>query len=127
MGYWPIQVPRHVVSAVPEAALVGRPFARTSPNRIRRSKPSLQPAMTSARSPGVFTMTATALFRLTTILAWHSPSRRTQEVLAQASTSPIFEATFQRDGLLIRADISCCGEMAAPRLIEVKSSTVDET
>ena len=47
---------------------------------------------------------------------------RTQEVLAQASTSPIFEATFERDGLLIRADVLLRGT-GGPRLIEVKSSS----
>jgi hypothetical protein len=47
---------------------------------------------------------------------------RTQEVLAQASTSPIFEATFERDGLLIRADVLLRGT-GGPSLIEVKSSS----
>src|SRR5687767_1537374 len=47
---------------------------------------------------------------------------RTQEVLAQASTSPIFEATFERDGLLIRADVLLRGT-GGPKLIEVESSS----
>ena len=47
---------------------------------------------------------------------------RTQEVLAQASTSPMFEATFERDGLLIRADVLLRGA-EGPKLIEVKSSS----
>jgi hypothetical protein len=47
---------------------------------------------------------------------------RTQEVLAHASTSPIFEATFERDGLLIRADVLLRGT-GGPKLIEVKSSS----
>ena len=46
----------------------------------------------------------------------------TREALAQASGAPIFEATFERDGLLVRADVL---ERSAggPRLVEVKSST----
>src|SRR5687767_11019513 len=47
---------------------------------------------------------------------------RTQEVLAQASTSPMFEVTFERDGLLIRADALLRGA-EDPKLIEVKSSS----
>jgi hypothetical protein len=47
---------------------------------------------------------------------------RTQEVLAQASTSPIFEATFERNGLLMRADVLLRGN-GSPTLIEVKSSS----
>ena len=48
---------------------------------------------------------------------------RTQEAfLAQPSTSPIFEATFERDGLLIRADVLLRGG-GSQKLVEVKAST----
>jgi hypothetical protein len=48
--------------------------------------------------------------------------KRTREVLARPSTSPIFEATFERDGLLIRADV-LLRAAGGPKLIEVKSSS----
>jgi hypothetical protein len=47
---------------------------------------------------------------------------RTNEALRQNSTSPVFEATVERDGLLVRADVLLRGA-DGPRLIEVKSST----
>ena len=47
---------------------------------------------------------------------------RTREALAESSTSPIFEATFERDGLLIRADV-LLRDAGGPKLIEVKSSS----
>ena len=47
---------------------------------------------------------------------------RTASVLAQASEAPVFEATFQRNGLLVRADVLERGPRG-PRLIEVKAST----
>jgi len=47
---------------------------------------------------------------------------RTIEVLAQRSAAPVFEATFQRNGLLVRADVLERGA-GGPRLIEVKAST----
>jgi hypothetical protein len=51
-----------------------------------------------------------------------SAMRRTAELLAQDSTVPIFEATFERDGLLVRADV-LQREAGGARLVEVKSST----
>jgi len=48
--------------------------------------------------------------------------RQTREVLAGDSPSPVFEATFERNGLLIRADILERGR-AGTRLVEVKAST----
>jgi hypothetical protein len=48
--------------------------------------------------------------------------QRTGEVLAQRSTAPVFEATFERDGLLVRADVLERGRKG-PRLVEVKAST----
>jgi len=48
--------------------------------------------------------------------------RRTQEVLAQAPRVPVFEATFERNGLLVRADVLERGREGT-RLIEVKAST----
>jgi len=48
--------------------------------------------------------------------------QRTTEVLARRSIAPVFEATFQRDGLLVRADVLERGP-AGPRLVEVKAST----
>ncbi|MEX2149682.1 MAG: DUF2779 domain-containing protein [Steroidobacteraceae bacterium] len=46
----------------------------------------------------------------------------TSEVLGRNSASPVFEATVERDGLLVRADV-LLREADGPRLIEVKSST----
>jgi len=48
--------------------------------------------------------------------------RRTREVLAATPDAPVFEATFERDGLLVRADVL---ERAhgSVRLVEVKAST----
>ncbi len=46
--------------------------------------------------------------------------RDTQAELSTRSTTPLFEATFERDGLLVRADIV---ERDPARLVEVKSST----
>ena len=43
-----------------------------------------------------------------------SAMRRTAELLAQDSTAPIFEATFERDGLLVRADVLQRGPGGAP-------------
>lgn len=51
-----------------------------------------------------------------------SAMRHTAELLAQDSTAPIFEATFERDGLLVRADV-LQRERAGARLVEVKAST----
>lgn len=48
--------------------------------------------------------------------------RRTQQALGEHSTAPIFEATFERDGLLVRADVLERGPEGA-RLVEVKAST----
>jgi hypothetical protein len=48
--------------------------------------------------------------------------RRTQEVLAAAAATPVFEATFERDGLLVRADV-LEREPGHSRLVEVKAST----
>ncbi len=48
--------------------------------------------------------------------------KKTREILARSSTSPVFEATFEREGLLIRADVLLRGS-GSPKLIEVKSST----
>jgi hypothetical protein len=45
--------------------------------------------------------------------------RRTAALVADAAATPLFEATFQRDGLLIRADVI---DRATARLIEVKAS-----
>lgn len=47
---------------------------------------------------------------------------RTREALATPSAAPIFEATFERDGLLVRADVLERGN-GGPRLVEVKAST----
>ncbi len=47
----------------------------------------------------------------------------TQEILKNPGPVTIFEATFQVDGVLIRADILVRGENGAIRLIEVKAST----
>lgn len=48
----------------------------------------------------------------------------TRAVVARGSTGPLFEATFERDGLLVRADViePATGGRGA-RLVEVKSST----
>jgi hypothetical protein len=46
--------------------------------------------------------------------------RDSAAALAGPATTPLFEATFERDGLLIRADVL---DRQAARLIEVKSST----
>jgi hypothetical protein len=46
--------------------------------------------------------------------------RRTAELVADGGATPLFEATFQRDGLLARADVL---DRAAHRLVEVKAST----
>ena len=46
--------------------------------------------------------------------------RDTAVALAGPAATPLFEATFERDGLLIRADVL---ERQAKRLVEVKSST----
>jgi hypothetical protein len=48
--------------------------------------------------------------------------QRTREVLAQDAPAPIFEATFERNGLLVRADVLERGP-AGTRLVEVKAST----
>ncbi len=50
------------------------------------------------------------------------PLAHTAEALGQKSTAPIFEATVERDGLLVRGDILLRGD-AATRLVEVKAST----
>ena len=47
---------------------------------------------------------------------------RTREVLAARGDGPIFEATFERNGLLVRTDVLERGA-AGPRLVEVKAST----
>jgi len=47
---------------------------------------------------------------------------RTATVLAQGSSTPVFEATFQRNGLLVRTDVLERGPRG-PRLVEVKAST----
>lgn len=46
----------------------------------------------------------------------------TSEALTQNSTAPIFEATVERDGLLVRADV-LLRDPDGPRLIEVKAAT----
>jgi hypothetical protein len=46
--------------------------------------------------------------------------RDTAAALASPAATPLFEATFERDGLLIRADVL---DRPAKRLVEVKSST----
>jgi hypothetical protein len=46
----------------------------------------------------------------------------TSEALRQESSSPIFEATVERDGLLVRADV-LLRNPGGPRLVEVKAST----
>lgn len=46
--------------------------------------------------------------------------RDTATALADPAATPLFEATFERDGLLIRADVL---DRQAKRLVEVKSST----
>ncbi len=48
--------------------------------------------------------------------------RRTQEALAATPDTPIFEATFERDGLLVRTDVLQRGR-GNTRLVEVKAST----
>jgi hypothetical protein len=48
--------------------------------------------------------------------------QRTREALAERSAAPVFEATFERAGLLIRADVLERGA-AGTRLVEVKAST----
>jgi predicted RecB family nuclease len=48
--------------------------------------------------------------------------QRTREALSQRSPAPIFEATFERNGLLVRADVLERGA-AGTRLVEVKAST----
>ncbi len=48
--------------------------------------------------------------------------QRTREVLAERSSAPVFEATFERNGLLVRTDVLERGGPAA-RLVEVKAST----
>jgi len=48
--------------------------------------------------------------------------QRTGQVLAEDSTAPVFEATFQRNGLLVRTDVLERGA-DGPRLVEVKAST----
>jgi hypothetical protein len=48
--------------------------------------------------------------------------QRTREVLAQRSLAPVFEATFERNGLLVRADV-LERSPAGTRLVEVKAST----
>jgi hypothetical protein len=48
--------------------------------------------------------------------------QRTREVLEQDSPAPVFEATFERNGLLVRADVLERGP-AGTRLVEVKAST----
>lgn len=50
------------------------------------------------------------------------PLRRTQELLADNSTTPIFEATFEHDGVLIRADV-LERSLTGTRLVEVKGAT----
>lgn len=47
--------------------------------------------------------------------------RDTAEVLATSPTLPIFEATFDYDGVLVRADL-LLPEIGGYRLVEVKSS-----
>lgn len=47
----------------------------------------------------------------------------TREVMAKHPKKPIYEATFQHDGVLVRADILLPERGGAYRLIEVKSST----
>ncbi len=47
--------------------------------------------------------------------------RNTSEILLTPSTRPIFEATFEHDGLLIRADL-LLPEADGYRLVEAKSS-----
>ncbi|MDR0776809.1 MAG: hypothetical protein LBE81_09260 [Azonexus sp.] len=49
--------------------------------------------------------------------------RLTQEVLAAQQRLPIYEATFQHDGVLVRTDILLPEADGAWRMIEVKSST----
>lgn len=46
--------------------------------------------------------------------------RETRAALQDGSTAPIFEATFERDGLLVRTDVI---ERDPARLVEVKSAT----
>lgn len=48
---------------------------------------------------------------------------RTREVMEKHPRKPIYEATFEHDGVLIRADILLPERGGAYRLIEVKSST----
>jgi hypothetical protein len=48
--------------------------------------------------------------------------RQTREALATSPDAPVFEATFERDGLLVRADVLERGH-GSVRLVEVKSST----
>jgi hypothetical protein len=47
---------------------------------------------------------------------------RTRELLAAGGNSPIFEATFQHDGLVVRVDV-LDRSGSTPRIVEVKSST----
>jgi len=49
--------------------------------------------------------------------------RETENLLAAPGPITLFEATFQADGVLIRADVLVRDEHDAVRLIEVKSST----
>lgn len=48
--------------------------------------------------------------------------RQTREVLATEPHRPLFEATFQHDGVLVRADLLLPGQSGC-NLVEVKSST----
>jgi predicted RecB family nuclease len=48
--------------------------------------------------------------------------QRTREVLSQRSPAPVFEATFERNGLLVRADV-LERNRTGTRLVEVKAST----
>lgn len=47
---------------------------------------------------------------------------RTSEALGETATAPVFEATVERDGLLVRADV-LLRDRGGYRLIEVKAST----
>lgn len=47
----------------------------------------------------------------------------TREVMAEQPRKPVYEATFQHDGVLVRADILLPERNGAYRMIEVKSST----
>lgn len=48
--------------------------------------------------------------------------KSTQEALAKNSSQPLFEAAFQHDGVLVRADVMLPGKQGY-RMVEVKSST----